>query len=65
MDDQKGDGKTIPVYTPAVGAWNDQTCGGCAIQPDPAKLFGNTAMGATFMPERFSSNAVDFDFTGM
>ncbi|KAF8998270.1 hypothetical protein BDQ17DRAFT_1309300 [Cyathus striatus] len=52
IDDSFGDSQTfqLPLYQPAVGAWDDETCQGCSIKPDPSKAFKNTYTAATYNP---------------
>ncbi|KAF8891352.1 hypothetical protein BD779DRAFT_1699861 [Infundibulicybe gibba] len=64
IDDTKGDSVTgaLPVYLPA-GPWDDASCGGCAIHPDPDKAFRGTWTAATFHPELMNIS-INFGFQG-
>jgi hypothetical protein len=53
IDDTIGDARNSsnrPVYVPASGFWEDATCSGCAIKPDPARAFDGTWTAGTYNP---------------
>jgi len=66
IDSQYGDLTTgfIPVYHSPQHAWDDQTCGECYIQPDPARAFDRTWMAATYYPDYGNLNFT-LKFTGV
>ena len=65
IDDQFGDSVTgvVPVYSPVKGAWNDQTCGGCAIKADVSRAFMQTYSAATYNPSLISMG-INIHFSG-
>jgi len=65
IDDHFGDSVSgvVPVYYPVQGAWNDQTCAGCAIKPETSLAFMRTYSAATFNP-RLISIGITMQFSG-
>lgn len=66
IDDGLGDSDSgkLPIYLPANGTWDDQTCLGCAIQPDTSKAFDRTYTAATYNPD-LGSVSIELDFQGL
>lgn len=65
IDDTQGDSESgsRPVYVPATGFWEDATCRGCAIQPDPAQAFKGTWTAGTYNPT-IPEVSISLSFTG-
>ncbi|THV03987.1 hypothetical protein K435DRAFT_714971 [Dendrothele bispora CBS 962.96] len=65
IDDSLGDSVTqqIPTYFPEHGVWEDQTCSGCAIQPDRSLAFGGTWTAATYHAD-IGNVSISFNFHG-
>ncbi|CAA7270983.1 unnamed protein product [Cyclocybe aegerita] len=69
IDDGYGDPVTgkMPIYFPPSkpeSPWNNQTCGGCAIQPNLNMTHRRTYTAATYHP--FLQNmSITLDFTGI
>ena len=64
IDDTLGDLVTgiRPIYSPSEGVWEDATCKGCAIQPDPSLAFDGTWTAATYNPT--ISTSIELNFKG-
>lgn len=64
IDDTLGDSVTgsRPKYSPVPGVWEDATCKGCAIQPDPSLAFDGTWTAATYNPN--ISTSIELNFKG-
>ncbi|THV03980.1 hypothetical protein K435DRAFT_962113 [Dendrothele bispora CBS 962.96] len=65
IDDSLGDSvtKQRPTYFPASGVWDDETCSGCAIQPDRSLAFDGTWTAATYNAN-LGNVSVTFNFHG-
>ena len=65
IDDQFGDSVTgiLPVYSPAKGVWDNQTCVGCAIKADVTRAFMGTYSAATYNPG-LTSMGITMQFSG-
>ncbi|KAM6500191.1 hypothetical protein JOM56_003205 [Amanita muscaria] len=65
IDDTFGDPVTgfKPVYLPSA-AWTDQTCTGCAVQPDTKSAFEGTWTTATYCPGMHNMS-ITLEFTGV
>jgi len=66
IDDSRGDSVTNqkPTFLPVTkGVWEDQTCAGCAIQPDKSLAFDGTWIAATYNAG-LGNISVTFDFKG-
>ena len=65
IDDQFGDSVTglLPVYSPAKGVWDNQTCIGCAIKADVTRAFMGTYSAATYNPG-LTSMGISMQFSG-
>lgn len=66
IDDTIGDvlTGTKPIYAPSTsGVWEDNTCTGCALQPDRTKAFQGTWTAATYNPG-LGSMSVTLSFKG-
>lgn len=65
IDDTFGDPVTgfKPVYLPSA-AWTDQTCTGCAVQPDTKSAFEGTRTTATYCPGMHNMS-ITLEFTGV
>ncbi|GAW10091.1 salicylate hydroxylase [Lentinula edodes] len=66
IDDTLGDSVTgnRPTYLPdTTGVWEDNTCSGCALEPDISSAFDDTYTAATYNPE-LKNISISFDFIG-
>lgn len=67
IDDTLGDSVSgvRPNYFPSAGVWEDATCKGCAIQPDPSLAFDGTWTAATYNPTINTSIELSFKGTAI
>ncbi|KAF5373808.1 hypothetical protein D9758_000976 [Tetrapyrgos nigripes] len=67
IDDSLGDSVTgqRPIFLPSTGGvWEDQTCAGCAIQPNRSLAFSGTWTAATYNPN-LRNISTTFTFRGI
>ena len=65
IDDSFGDSQTgqLVTYSPSTGVWDDETCVGCAINPDVSQTFKGTYTAATYNPG-LGSMGISMQFSG-